>query len=272
MYVERLGDSLQYTIVFSNEDGGTSTRALMARWGRTTDIEYVYRVWPAKNRAIVQGKDHKDIVFTGPFSGSHPLLIPFTLNNMVTGATEPSALRFQLAPVVIASLGGSRERVMDNHPATYSVMTRELVREAKLRPFGKADGEKISDPRNYLFIEYDARHERSAMTVSVALKDGRVFSSDLGRSDYAISRNGPVRTAVETPPGTTSSDIAHLQFHCIAAPSEKPGQPSASSGQCEFERVRQAFFLDDNAFPRRSFLHSEKSHKLPSGMGVIVRP
>ena len=36
-------DTLQYTVIFSNEDGGTSTRALMARWGRTTDIEYVYR-------------------------------------------------------------------------------------------------------------------------------------------------------------------------------------------------------------------------------------
>ena len=36
---------LQYTAIFSNEDGGTSTRALMARWGRTTDIEYIYRAW-----------------------------------------------------------------------------------------------------------------------------------------------------------------------------------------------------------------------------------
>ena len=36
---------LQYTMIFSNEDGGTSTRALMARWGRTTDVEYIYRAW-----------------------------------------------------------------------------------------------------------------------------------------------------------------------------------------------------------------------------------
>ena len=49
LYCERLKDEgedvLQYTVIFSNEDGGTSTRTLMARWGRTTDIEYVYRAF-----------------------------------------------------------------------------------------------------------------------------------------------------------------------------------------------------------------------------------
>src|SRR5206468_3644771 len=37
-YCEQLTENgrrlLQYTTIFSNEDGGTSTRALMARWGR----------------------------------------------------------------------------------------------------------------------------------------------------------------------------------------------------------------------------------------------
>src|SRR5262249_16056638 len=32
-------DRYTYTVIFSNEDGGTQTTALMARWGRTTDIE-----------------------------------------------------------------------------------------------------------------------------------------------------------------------------------------------------------------------------------------
>jgi hypothetical protein len=272
MYVERLGDSLQYTVVFSNEDGGTSTRALMARWGRTTDIEYIYRVWPEKDRAIIQSKDHADIVFTGPWFGSHPLLIPFTLNNMVTGAIEPAALRFQLAPVVIPSLDGSRERVMDSHPQTYSIMTKELLRERKLRPFGEVDGEKISDPRNYLYIEYDARHQQSALTVRAALKDGRVFSSDLGRIDYAISRDGPVRTTIELPPGTAPADVSHLEFQCVVAPPEKPEQRMPLSGECNLERVRQAFFLDARGLPGKSFLKSDQSHRLPAGRGVVVKP
>lgn len=35
---------LEYSLVWSNEDGGTDTPALMARWGRSTDIEWIYRV------------------------------------------------------------------------------------------------------------------------------------------------------------------------------------------------------------------------------------
>jgi len=63
VYCERLSENgvgfLQYTVIFSNEDGGTSTRALMARWGRTTDVEYVYRAFPG--RATIQAKDHKEV-------------------------------------------------------------------------------------------------------------------------------------------------------------------------------------------------------------------
>lgn len=272
MYVERDGASLVYTVIFSNEDGGTSTRALMARWGRTTDIEYIYRVWPENKRAIVQGKDHNDVVFTGPYEDAHPVLIPFTKNNMVQGAAERSALRFQLAPVVIRDLGGSRERVMDSHPATYSAMTKELVREGKLRPFGVVEAQRISDPRNYLYIEYDATHRDSAMTVSAVLQDGRVFASDLGRLDYAISRDGPVRTTIELPPGTAASDIEHLQFQCVVAPPRSPREPMALAGECELQRVRQAFFLNRDGFPAKSFVRSDRSYKLPTGQAILIRP
>ena len=71
LYCERLSDNgvpfLQYTVIFSNEDGGTSTRGLMARWGRTTDIEFVYRVFldasGNRKRAMIQGRgDRKSVV------------------------------------------------------------------------------------------------------------------------------------------------------------------------------------------------------------------
>src|SRR5918912_1523333 len=40
---EAAGDVLvRYTAIFTNEDGGTRTAALIARWGRATDIEWVY--------------------------------------------------------------------------------------------------------------------------------------------------------------------------------------------------------------------------------------
>src|SRR5712691_11073689 len=40
----RRGRQFRYSVIFSNEDGGTATDRLMATWGRTTDIEFVYGV------------------------------------------------------------------------------------------------------------------------------------------------------------------------------------------------------------------------------------
>src|SRR5262249_29881485 len=35
------GTRIRYSVIFSNEDGGTPADRLMATWGRLTDIEYV---------------------------------------------------------------------------------------------------------------------------------------------------------------------------------------------------------------------------------------
>ena len=231
MYCERDGESLVYTVIFSNEDGGTSTRALMARWGRTTDIEYVYRVLPG-GRAIVQGPDHKDLDFTGKHEGSHPLLMPVTNNNMI-GEAKDSPLRFQLTPVLVDLQNASRETVMDSHPATYEVMAKELDREGKVRAFGTVEGQDISDVRNYAYVDYLASHTRSGMTVNIALRDGRLFTSDLGVADYAITRDGWVRSTVELPPGTKPADVANVGFQCIVPPK------STAAGTCRLERVRK---------------------------------
>lgn len=245
LYAERLVEDglplLQYTMIFSNEDGGTSTRALMARWGRTTDIEYLYKAFldPGGKlaKATIQARDHKEIDFTGKRDGAHPLLIPVTDNNMVAG-DETSSVRYQIAPVLVDLTNHSREYVMDENPITYQVMVKELVRERKLRPFGIVDGEKISDPRNYLFVDYRAANIGGALAVEVRLKkESRWLSSSLGRTDYAIARNGWVRTTIELPPGTKADQIAEIGFECVVPPKEH-------SGTCRLETVDKAFFLD----------------------------
>ncbi|MGH9632770.1 MAG: hypothetical protein ACRD7E_31080, partial [Bryobacteraceae bacterium] len=196
-YCERLQENgkvlLQYTVIFSNEDGGTSTRALMARWGRTTDIEYLYKVYlDSKGNAVsatVQGRDHQELEFAGKREGAHPLLIPVTDNNMVSGEAA-SSVRYQLVPVLVDMAAHSREQVMDDNPITYQVMTKELIREDKLRPFAVEAGEKTSDPRNYAFFEYKAENTNAALAITVRLKTGKEsYSSFLGRLDYAIARN-----------------------------------------------------------------------------------
>jgi hypothetical protein len=246
-YCEKLdGNVLQYTVIFSNEDGGTSTRALMARWGRTTDIEYVYRVQlDSEGRVVntlIQTRDHKDVPFEGQRFGSHPILIPVTDNNMVSGeATSP--IRYQPAPALVKLNDHSREQVMDDHSITYEVAAKELLREHKIRPFGVAAGESISDPRNYLYVEYQVETTDAAVAVTVRRKTDRTArSSSLGRIDYAIDREGWVRTTVEMPPDTTANDVWDVSFDCIAA-APRRGEPMAHSGMCHILSVSKIFFL-----------------------------
>ena len=63
MYYEILHEAngnliVRYTAIFTNEDGGTQTAALMARWGRATDIEWVYQIrarWRKSHRRDLSG-------------------------------------------------------------------------------------------------------------------------------------------------------------------------------------------------------------------------
>jgi hypothetical protein len=76
--------TIEYTTIWSNEDGGTNTPALMARWGRTTDIEWIYRLVLGDRGRILreayQGPNHETKQFTGAKLGRHPLLVNVRLN------------------------------------------------------------------------------------------------------------------------------------------------------------------------------------------------
>ena len=269
LYCER-SEGLLYTVIFSNEDGGTSTRTLMGRWGRTTDIEYVYRQPPGAVRAIVQGPGHQDVEFTGAYDGTHPVLMPVTDNNMIAAAKD-SPLLFRLAPVLVDLTVASREEIMDRNPETYAVMAKELERENKLRPFGVAAGEKISDPRNYLFVDYSARLTNAAVTVAVQTVDGQIHLSDLGRGDVAIHRDGNVRTTVELPPGTKREQIAGVSLHCRVVPPSK-GETWAHSGSCVIDRVPKVFLLKEDYTPGPTILSRREAVTLRTGRGVSFKP
>jgi hypothetical protein len=65
----------QYTVIFTNEDGGTPTDRLMATWGRTTDIEFIYGLTTATPaHEEIQAEGHKWIAFNGPRLGAHPVV------------------------------------------------------------------------------------------------------------------------------------------------------------------------------------------------------
>lgn len=239
--------TLQYTVIFSNEDGGTSTRALMARWGRTTDIEMVYRVTLGENGkpdgTLIQTRGHKEIEFKGEYEAAHPLLGVVTDNNMVAPEGR-SAVRWAVAPRRANLAEASREQVMDDAPWTYRVMSEELEREGKLREFGKVDGQKISAPRNYLYIEAKISNADTRMTAAVRLRNsGNWQMANLGRFDYAIERSGWVRLAVELPPDTPGRNIAEVGFPCLLEPGTRE-RPAPAGSACTLHAVRKMFLLD----------------------------
>src|SRR5262249_33064706 len=98
---ERAGSltKIRYSVIFTNEDGGTQTAALMARWGRTTDIEWIYETQIDEHGKVVaatfQGVEHKTQPFQGKEENGHPVLIVASDNNNVSDRGE-SEMRFAL--------------------------------------------------------------------------------------------------------------------------------------------------------------------------------
>lgn len=213
-------NSLTYTVIFSNEDGGTSTRDLMARWGRTTDIEYIYKVWlntdGTASRREIQTRDHKDVAFAGPFEADRPLLVPVTRNNMVAAATEKTGQRYDFDPLLVDLREHSREYVMDLKPETWRIMGEELKRENKLRPYAVVRGEDISDPANYAYIEFKST-QRDGGRIAVGVERqgaDRMQMSHLGKPGDTVERSGWMRIATEMPPGSRLTQISQVSFSC----------------------------------------------------------
>src|SRR4051794_18582262 len=147
--------TIEYTVIWSNEDGGTDAPARMARWGRTTDIEWIYRVTlDRRGRRLsdaYQGPDHAILPFTGAREDRHPLLRTATPNNTVVPVAPADAgSRHRFALDVSQSLpaGRAREAIMDANPWTYQVMAKEMAREGKLESPASADTPALSDARN----------------------------------------------------------------------------------------------------------------------------
>ncbi|HEY3444235.1 MAG TPA: response regulator [Paludibaculum sp.] len=264
------GAYLEYTVIFSNEDGGTSTRDLMARWGRTTDIEYIYRVWlnaaGAPVQTLIQTKDHVDVPYSGTREGSHPILMPVTDNNMVAPAPlAGSPIRYQLAPVLTELGGGSREKVMDAAPFTYRIAAEELEREGKLRPAGAFDGEKISDPRNYLVVEFQTESKSAAVQLLVRGRASqRWYGSSNGLAKSHIERDGWARTAIELPPGTRLAALAEIGAQCLSL-RDVSRQPVPKNGTCSVGAFGRIFLLGPDYAPLPALAPPAAGWRLKAG-------
>jgi hypothetical protein len=216
---------LRYSVIFSNEDGGTATPALLARWGRTTDIEMMYEEEWRDGRMVTarfQSPDHKVIEYKGSRNGDHPTLVDATLNNVFLDRGR-TAVQVTMVPLLVDLESATRESVMDKAPWTYRRMADELQEEGKSAVYG--------DVRQYLYVDAKLALEDAAVAASAKAADGTWRSSDRGMKELAVDRNGWVRIAI--PASSSASDVA---FQCYPT--------RAVAGRCRVE-VSRVLSLDD---------------------------
>jgi hypothetical protein len=263
-----------YTVIFSNEDGGTQTTALMARWGRTTDIEWVCEArigGEGEAKTIFQGANHKDTQFAGKLEANHPLMFVATVNNNFSDQGR-SEMRFAPRPLAFDARAFSREEMMDRHPWTYRVMASEMIREDKISDERKP-GRSINDLRNYVYIDISSTQTGATLGVAIKLKGDPVWrASDWGIANYRIERSGNFRTTALLPKRARPEEIERIVARCEVkgdpkTQSELSQVPSAS---CDLRSINKIFVLDDDYQPGAPLKLNFRPVKLGAGEMVEI--
>jgi hypothetical protein len=272
MYYEILREGVdtlvRYTIVFTNEDGGTQTAALFARWGRGTDIEWVYELRARGGQVIAetfQGVQHETRLFKGQRTGGeHPLLAVASDNNNFSDLAC-SAVRFAPYPAAARLEAATRESMMDASPATYRAMTDELQREGRIGDT-PSDINTVADPREYLYVEAASTQSGAAVAFDVKLK-GRadVFKSDMGEPRLRIERSGLYRTGIRLPRGFAPDSVESVTARC------HPHPATASGGACTRLKLVRVLVLSPDFVLQTLPLRQQPEVSLAAGETKLFR-
>ena len=272
MYYEILHEGadtvFRYTVVFTNEDGGTQTAALFARWGRGTDIEWVYELRTRGGKVVAetfQGVQHETKNFNGQRTGGeHPLLAVASDNNNFSDLAC-SAVRFAPHPVAARLEAATRESMMDASPATYRAMTEELQREGRISDT-PSDINTVADPREYLYVEAASEQTGAAIAFDVKLK-GRadMFKSDMGEPRLRIERSGYYRTAIRLPKGFATDSVESITARC------HPHPANASGGTCSNIKLVRVLILKSDFTPQALPLQKQPEATLAAGETQLFR-
>jgi hypothetical protein len=259
------GHQYRYSVIFSNEDGGTQTDRLMATWGRTTDIEFVYGVEVDTAGEILaeefQGPGHEVPPFKGQHEARHPLLWVSTDNNMVS-ESGPTRMRYAPEAVKFDLTNVSREEVMDANPWTYAIASVEMRREGKIVDDAPPGNNAISDPRRFVYVEACGQVGNAALAISIGSArpgpDPALIwtPSDRGMRQYRIVRDGCFRAATPLPAGTRASDIRALRVQAFERQPANGVAPAAPD-PVRLVRINKVFMLDEHFLPGPSILKWE---------------
>ena len=288
------GQQYRYSVIFSNEDGGTQTDRLMATWGRTTDIEFVYGVEVDRSGRVLaeefQGPGHEVPAFKGRHEGRHPLLWVSTDNNMVS-ESGPTDVRYAPMAVKFDLSSQSREAVMDANPWTYAIASVEMRREGKIVDDAPPGNNSISDPRRFVYVDGCATTGNAALALSIGSvrpATGRVrpvtgsvrsatgsvrlqpdqelawTSSDRGLRQYRVARDGCFQIATPLPAGTKPTDIRALRVMAFERAPEQGAAPVATT-PVVVRRINKVFMLDEHFLPGSSILTWQGSATIRAG-------
>ena len=249
---------IEYHIIFSNEDSrvGLGLADLMFNYGRTTDIEWVYRVTLDCDGEIIdeqfQGASHTTLPFSGNKIDKHPVLKNATLNCNFTDS-EISDYKFFLAPI-IQNAFGTRQMVMDENSWSYRIMGEELINENRYENIPNPETLELSDIRNYIYIEYLATaFNPLSHTLDLAIKfhgDCNIYlhnhNSDFFQSYVSMFNTVPrsSRTSIELMNNFNVNDIEALGF--ILNIDENQTLLSVNVNILD---ILKLFYLDNNYIP-----------------------
>ncbi|GGK29983.1 hypothetical protein GCM10010965_23540 [Caldalkalibacillus thermarum] len=264
---ENLSMTVEYQIIFSHEDEGTPGPALMSRWGRTTDIEWVYRVKLDKYGKRIQGSEkveefqgpeHMTTNFKGKYAlGEHPILQAATKNGNVSDHIT-SSYRFLLKPTLCHSRDVNREEVMNLHPWTYRVSAKEIQRQQNLEYPVNPQTPHLADKRFYLYIHsskqsFKGEHRYGSAGFKVKLRNHHTwYSSTHDNHSFAYDgADGPFATTVKLPEGTKIGDIEEIVAYYVEF------QSAPADYYIQVNGIRSAFLLNEEYLPKRPFIISK---------------
>jgi hypothetical protein len=252
----------------------------MARWGRTTDIEWIYRVEVdadgdrVAGTGVYQAPNHQTLAFTGTYEADHPILQTCTSNNnMCDTVTADATMRFFLDTTQARPADRAREVLMDRNPWTYPITAQEMLREGKIESPSDPDTIAVGDERTYLFLEIKKQTGAptgtgSAPGVSVGIRlksdQAKLYRSDHSVPTSSIARDDPAATTIELPTGTTAGDIASIEAIRQPMGVGDNGAPATATS------INRAFFLDENYLPQASFVTWSGSITLTAAQPSVV--
>jgi len=247
--------ALQYTVIFTNEDGGTPTDRLMATWGRTTDIEFIYGLTDSSPaREEIQAEGHKWIDFKGPREAAHPIVWVSTMNNMVADHGPDDMIRFAPAPQMVSLAGTSREKVMDENPWMYAVTSAEMEREHRVDPAATPGSGRIVDPRRYVTVEACGEVKDATLAFDIGFRDASGTMRRIGTDTdprFRIARGGCFRGGAPLPEGTTIDKVMEIGVRAYTR-APRPGEAPlpAGAGSVVITDLTKVFMLDERFEPR----------------------